>query len=126
MICWLLFRQFAGPTEFGGGTAGVLHDFLDSGSDGVPGDGLVDALFVTFVKRVLYETVFAAMEADNADSAAGAKAIRRYTQKLLKACQFVIYENSQGLKRPCGRMERAETGFLLLFLPGPLGHALRV
>ena len=75
---------------------------------------------------VLDEAVFAAVEADNADAAAGAEAIGGDSQQFLEGGQFVIDENPQGLKGAGGRVEGAEGRLPLLFLPGLFGQALGI
>ena len=69
-----------GPAEFGGGGAGVGVAFFGPGADDAAGDFAVEACAVGGLEGFFHAAIFAGMEGEEGDAAAGVEALRQDAQ----------------------------------------------
>ena len=107
-----------GPAEFGGAGAGVGADFFFVGDDAIGGDFRIDTGTEAVAEGMFDAAVFAGVEGDDGDSAAGGEAVGGDGEEAVEVREFAIDHDAERLEgagggvqlRAGGTFQREATG----------------
>ena len=87
-----------GPAEFGRGGAGVVVAFFGVGAEDAAGDFLVKAFAVRGLEGFFHAAIFAGMEGEDGEAAAGIQALGQNAQETVERGEFLVHCNADGLE----------------------------